>query len=257
VALGALHGPAELWPVSSSAHINLVPWLLRWNYGGLDPELRKRFEVALHAGTALALASEWRPERGGLARLALSCAPPAAAGYALRTQISRHLGTPTSIAFGLIAGGIAMLVADRAPQRRTIAGARAVDALWLGVAQACALLPGVSRSGAALTAARLCGFNRRDAAALSEQAALPVILGATGLEARETLRRGLDPAAVRALAAGAGASLASALVGARLLPRLTDRISLRGFAAYRIALGSLVLALRPDSTARRCPGARA
>ena len=86
LALGALHGPAELLPVSSSAHTELVPWLLGWPYASLDGELRKAFEVALHAGTAAALLVGLRDEvaaaaRGldarRLLRLAGSFAPPA------------------------------------------------------------------------------------------------------------------------------------------------------------------------------------
>ena len=64
VALGALHGPAELLPISSSAHTELVPWLLGWEYAELDPELRKAFEVAVHAGTAAALLIVLREEVG-------------------------------------------------------------------------------------------------------------------------------------------------------------------------------------------------
>ena len=62
LALGALHGPAELLPISSSGHIELIPWLLRWSYNDLDHELRKSFEVVLHAGTAAALLITLRDE---------------------------------------------------------------------------------------------------------------------------------------------------------------------------------------------------
>src|SRR5437764_15323205 len=91
-ALGALHGPAELLPISSSGHMALVPWLLGWDYDRLDSELRKSFEVALHAGTAAALLITLRDEvgeaLGGLdtrrmALIALSFAPPALVGYTL------------------------------------------------------------------------------------------------------------------------------------------------------------------------------
>jgi undecaprenyl pyrophosphate phosphatase UppP len=68
LALGVLHGPAELLPVSSSAHTTLVPWLLGWSYPELDPELRKAFEVALHAGTAAALLVGLRDEVAEAAR---------------------------------------------------------------------------------------------------------------------------------------------------------------------------------------------
>ncbi len=92
LALGALHGPAELVPISSSAHVTIVPWLLGSDRDGLDDELRKSFEVALHAGTAAALLITLRHEVLGAARdlrmrrlslIALSFAPPALIGYAL------------------------------------------------------------------------------------------------------------------------------------------------------------------------------
>jgi undecaprenyl-diphosphatase len=265
--LGALHGPAELWPVSSSGHVTLISWLLGWPYPSLDAELRKSFEVALHAGTACALLADLpgrtppgepgQLDRRRVARLVLASAPPAAAGYALRAPISHRLGAPRSVALGLIAGALAMLAADRCPERRSEAAAGPIDALCLGLAQACALIPGVSRSGATLAAARARGFTRRDAAALSSEVGLPVILGAAGLEARGLRRQRLPRAEVAKLAAGAGAALASGLLSARLIGPVTGRGSLRGFAAYRIALGSLVLALRPGSTARPRPAARA
>ena len=121
LALGLLHGPAELLPVSSSGHTTLVPWLLGWPYPQLDPELRKAFEVGLHAGTAagllIALAPEVREAAGDLdARrlvlLAGSFAPPAIAGLLFERQIERRFGTPGSIAAGLLAGGVAMALAD-------------------------------------------------------------------------------------------------------------------------------------------------
>ena len=141
LALGALHGPAELLPISSSGHLTLVPWLLGWDYENVDDELRKSFEVALHAGTAAALLFTLRQEVGGAVRdlnarrlllIALSFAPPAAVGYTLERPIERHLGTPATIAGGLIAGAIAMALADRQAQTRTHEEAGAGDALWLG-----------------------------------------------------------------------------------------------------------------------------
>src|SRR4051812_17606992 len=122
LALGALHGPAELLPVSSSGHITLVPWLLGWRYPALDAELRKAFEVALHAGTAAALLVALRGEVGEAARgfdrrravlVVGSFAPPAVVGYALERPIERRLGTPGTIAAGLLAGAAAMAAADR------------------------------------------------------------------------------------------------------------------------------------------------
>jgi undecaprenyl-diphosphatase len=246
VVLGLLHGPAELLPVSSSAHTVLVPWILRWDYGELDPELRKTFEVALHAGTAagslIILRADLlrRPSLQLAALLGLATAPAAVAGYALERPIERRLGTPRTIAAGLLAGGVALIAADRVPQRRRSADANARDALWLGVAQALALVPGVSRTGATLTAARLRGFTQEDASRLSRHMALPVIWGASALKASR-LRR-LPPGAGAALAAGAVAAFASTLVSARLVRALDRAGSLAPYAAYRIALAAGVLA---------------
>jgi len=151
LALGALHGPAELLPISSSAHVTLIPWLLRWDYLELDGDVRKVFEVALHAGTAAALLVSLRDGtvlRGTSLRLValigLSAAPPALVGYALERPIERRLGTPRTIAASLIAGALAMAWADRRPQLRGTGDAGVADAVWLGVAQASALIPGGS-----------------------------------------------------------------------------------------------------------------
>jgi undecaprenyl-diphosphatase len=250
LVLGALHGPAELLPISSSGHITVIPWLLEWDYCDVDPELRKAFEVALHAGTAAALLITLRTEvsdalHGMSLRLAelvvLSFVPPAIVGYTLERPIERYLGTPATIALGLVAGSVAMARADRAPQTRTSHDARATDALWLGIAQACALLPGVSRNGATLAAARRRRFTREDANKLSRHVALPVIAGATLLKTVRLARRGLPPRSTMPIALGAGASFASTLGSTWLIRQVERDRSLLPYAVYRIALAGVIL----------------
>ncbi len=250
LALGALHGPAELLPISSSGHVTLVPWLLAWEYAELDDELRKSFEVALHAGTAAALLITLRGEVSealGAASprlatlIALSFLPPALVGYTLERPIERHLGTPATIAAGLIGGALVMASADRWPQQRGAGEAGAADAIWLGMAQACALMPGVSRIGATLAAARLRGFTRTEANRLSRHVALPVIAGATLLKGVRLSRRGVPESARKALAVGAAASFVSTLSSTWLIRQVERDRSLTPYAAYRVALGSLVL----------------
>ncbi len=193
LALGLLQGPTELLPVSSSAHTTLIPLLLDWPYAELDGELRKSFEVALHAGASVALAFDMRREllesarrldRRRIGVVALSLAPPALAGLALRPLIARRLGGPRAIATGLAGGSAAMALAELTfdSGERTDRDANARDGAALGLAQALALAPGVSRYGATLTAARARGFSRVDAQTLSWHAALPVMLGASALE---------------------------------------------------------------------------
>ena len=169
IALGAVQGPAELLPVSSSAHLSLLPWLAGWRWDELDPESRKSFEVALHAGGAVALvigqrrliAEELRAfDARRAAVVGLSFVPPAIVGYAFERQIERRLGGPGPTAWGLLAGALAMLLADRHPQRRGPGDATAADGLALGLGQAAALAPGISRNGATIAAARWRGFTR-------------------------------------------------------------------------------------------------
>jgi undecaprenyl-diphosphatase len=251
LALGVLHGPAELLPVSSSAHTTLVPWLLGWPYVGLDGELRKAFEVALHAGTAAALLVGLRVEVAEAARgfdrrrltLVLgSFVPPAIVGYTLERPIEERLGTPPTIALGLLVGSAAMAIADRrGPVGRRRADAGLVDALALGLAQACALVPGVSRNGMTLAAARARGFDRTDANELSRHVALPIIVGASVLKGVRLARRGLPAGVRRAFAAGVGAAFASTQASTWLIRQVERDRSLAPYAAYRTLLAAVVL----------------
>ncbi len=251
VALGLIQGPAELLPVSSSAHIVLVPWLAGWDWQSIDPELRKSFEVALHAGAAAALlvgqrraiAEELRLfDLRRAAVLVLSFLPAAAVGYILERPIERHLGGPQSTALGLALGAVAMAVADRRPQERGRGEAGWRDGLALGVAQAAALAPGVSRNGATLTAARWRRFSREQANLLSRTVALPIIVGASALKGARLCSREPPAELGRTIAIGLGASFASTLASQRLI-RLVERDrALWPYSAYRVLLAAAVLA---------------
>jgi undecaprenyl-diphosphatase len=250
IVLGAVQGPAELLPVSSSAHLTLIPWLAGWETEERDPELQKSFEVALHAGAAGALLVGQRrviaeelgsfdPRKGAV--LALSFLPPAICGLAFERSIERRLGGPLSTAIGLLAGAAGMMVADRRPQGRARGAATPLDGLVLGLAQAAALVPGVSRNGATLTAARLRGFTREHSNMLSRTIALPVIVGAALLKGARLSRRGLPAGEGAGLAAGTAMSFASTLASQTLI-RLVERDrALWPYSAYRIGLASVVL----------------
>jgi undecaprenyl-diphosphatase len=116
-----------------------------------------------------------------------------------------------------------------------------IDGCWLGVAQACALLPGVSRNGATLAAARARRFRRADASRLSRHAAVPVIAGATGLKAVRLYRRGLAFEARGPALAGAVGALASTLACRPLIGYVEHDRSLLPWAAYRLALAAAVV----------------
>jgi undecaprenyl-diphosphatase len=263
VALGLLQGPTELLPVSSSAHTTLLPWLAGWPYARLDGEQRKSFEVALHAGAGAALALHMRREllaeatrldRRRAAVIVLSLAPAALAGYTLGPLIERHAGGPRAIAGGLVLGALALALADGRAPASTAAGARtqddarARDGLALGLAQAVALIPGVSRSGATLTAARARRFGRGAAQTLSLHAGLPVMLGASALQGARLYRGGRASEQRTRLAAGASAAFVSTLASVRLLGRpLRAGQPALPYALYRCALAAVVMARLRDA----------
>ncbi len=249
VALGIVQGPTELLPISSSAHLSLMPWFAGWRWEELDPEARKSFEVALHAGTAAALLIGQRRaiaaeiaafDRRRAAVVALSFVPPALAGYTLERPIEGRLGGPRTIAAGLVLGAVGMLVADTRPQDRGPGDAGPADGLALGLAQAAALIPGVSRNGATLTAARARRFDREHANLLSRTVALPVIVGATALKGARLRRRGASPRLRQAIAAGIGASFVSTLASQRLIGLVERDRALWPYAAYRVGLATAV-----------------
>lgn len=251
LVLGIVQGPTELLPVSSSAHIVLVPWLAGWDWDGLDPEVRKSFEVALHGGAAAALLigqrgtilEELRNFDGRHAlTLGLSFLPAAAVGYFFERPIEERLGGPKATAIGLLVGAAAMLVADTRPQQRGRGEAGPADGLALGIAQAAALAPGVSRNGITLAAARWRRFSRDQSNLLSRTIALPIIVGATALKGERLRRRGASPGLRRSMAIGVAASFASTLASQRLIGLVERDRALWPYAAYRAALAAAVLA---------------
>ena len=224
----------------------LVSRLFDWEYARLAPDVRKTFEVALHAGSAPALFVALRDRGlGRFGHLGLTLLPPALLGGLFEEAVERRLGNAASVCAAQVAAGVALLLADLAPERR--ASPDALDHLVVGLAQAAALAPGVSRSGAALTAARCRGLSRPASLLISLRAAVPVTLAAGALKAVRMAHRPPTPELHAPLAVGCAAALISALASLPLLPLLERPAPLRALAAYRIVLGA-TLARRPDRT---------
>lgn len=217
-ALGLLHGPAELLPISSSAHVALI---------GADVD--QVLAVAVHAGTALALLDQTRLRP---AILGPASAIPALAALALEEAAERRLGSPRAMAAGMLAGAAALALADRTGQTRTEAGWR--DAGALGLAQAAALWPGVSRNGATLSAARARGLERGAANRLSREVGVPLLLGAAAFKARR-VRPGAREAA------GAAGALVGTLASRPLLRLMDSGRPLWPFAVYRVGVALALL----------------
>lgn len=265
ILAGLLHGPAETLPVSSSAHVAFVARLAAGRRGRrpADPETAKSLEVSAHAGTLAGLAvglrrEAWTVTRGAVADprltgravggIVLASLPAVVAAFGLERPIEDRLGGDATIALGLVAGSAAMALADRrggdggSDEGRRWSDATPRDALAIGLVQATALWPGVSRSGAVLTAARARGFARADAGRISAALAVPAVGGATALKSWRMLRRlragTVDRRQLVPLAAVAVTSAASGRAAAPLARRTLDGLPLAPFAAYRVGLAA-------------------
>lgn len=255
VILGVLQGLAEFLPISSSAHLALAPWAFGWEEPGLA------FDVALHVGTLAAVLWYFRREwidltRGGLAllrtrsldapgarRLALlvvGTVPGAAIGYAFEHQAETVFRTPALTAVALIVmGAVLWLVDRRAGEVRPLESMSWRDAVLIGLAQACAIVPGVSRSGATITAGRALRFDRAGAATFSFLMSMPITAAAAALKVPKALAApDLTPVLVGMLAAAV-----SGWIAITVLLRYVQRRGLGVFAAYRLILGLAVLGL--------------
>jgi undecaprenyl-diphosphatase len=249
IVLGLVQGIGEFLPVSSSGHLVLMPWLFHWATLGLD------YDVALHMGTLLAVLIYFRRDwfrlfRAVLSRgdaderrlfwfLAVACLPAAVAGFFLQDVIENTLRSPLITAFNLIFFGILLYAADRRRQWRKLENMTLSDAIFIGCAQAVALIPGVSRSGITMTAARCFSFSRRDAARFSFLLSTPVILGAGLFQLRGLSFDAMDAPFWVGLAVAALVGL----LAIAFLMRFVQRSSFKLFVCYRIVLGLVILAL--------------
>jgi undecaprenyl-diphosphatase len=238
VVLGLIQGPTEVLPVSSSGHLVLIPALLDWPYARLPADVRKAFEVALHTGAGLALLWLLREDAKAAARdpvgTALLTAPAAAIALAFEDKIEERASDPRVTAMAQIVAGAALGATGAVPQSQ---GLTVLGFGYIGLAQAAALVPGVSRNGATLTAARALGLDREAAARVSWRAGLPIIGGATVLKLVRLWQRGLDRDLRVPFAAGAAAAFGSTLLASPLLRIRRQRL----IAAYRVALGAFAL----------------
>jgi undecaprenyl-diphosphatase len=258
--LGITQGLTEFAPVSSSGHLILVPWLFDWPILD-DPDLNKTFDVALHIGTLVGalvyfrrdvvryLAAAVRSIRtraieGVDERLAwalvVGTIPGIVLGAALERVIQDELGQPWLIAVMLAVFAIALYVVDRrASRRRRLDDLGVRDGWWLGVAQAVALQPGVSRSGVTITAARAMGFDRETAARFSFLLSLPVIAGAGIYKGVDVVRDGIPAEMGGPFVAGVIASAISGFLVIAFLLAYLKRRDFGVFVWYRLAAAAL------------------
>lgn len=257
--LGVVQGLAEFLPISSSAHLALAPWALGWQ----DPGLA--FDVALHLGTLLTvlwyfrkdwgalLVSAWQimqsrrvttPEQWRVIFLIIGTIPGAIAGLLLEDAAETTFRTPALMATTLMLMGVLLWAADRfLPQSRSIGEMTWRDALLVGVAQACALVPGFSRSGTTITGARLLKLDRTSAAVFSFLLSMPITAAAAVLKVPDAMAEGISPP----LVVGVVSAAVSSWLAISVLLKYVSRRSYGIFAVYRLLVGAaifLTLAIR-------------
>ncbi|GAA5235723.1 undecaprenyl-diphosphate phosphatase [Verticiella sediminum] len=257
VVLALVQGLTEFLPISSSAHLLLVPVLVGWPDQGLA------FDVALHVGTLLAVLGYFRHELVAMARdwiasllgrgfttdaklawaVLLGTIPVGLAGLLLKDVAATYFRSPVVLAVGMIAFGLLLGWVDwRHRGERTEREMRPRDVVLIAFAQVLALIPGTSRSGVTLTAGMYAGLTRQAAARFSFLLSIPVIVLAGALEARELA---MQPDAIdwRALIWGAGLSAVAAYLCINVFVRMLGRMGLMPFVVYRVILGVVLLAI--------------
>lgn len=258
VVLALVQAATEFLPVSSSGHLGLVGFFLGWPYQGVT------FDLALHAGTLGAVLLYYRED---LFRIAQSCLRPASSdgtdvlnrrlamilvigtipavivGLSMGEAFANTLRAPALIAVNLILFGLFLWAADRFGRKdKAFATLTWRDGLMIGIGQASALIPGVSRSGITMTVALALGMDRVDAARFSFLLSVPITMAACAHGAMN-LMRGDEAFDVGAFMMGAGVAMVAGLACIHFLLGFLKRAGMLPFVVYRVLLGVVVLVL--------------
>ncbi|MFM1838142.1 MAG: undecaprenyl-diphosphatase [Actinomycetota bacterium] len=264
LVLGVVQGLTEFFPISSSGHLELVPWLFDWN--DLDNEsVSTAFDAALHLGTLVAVVVAVRQElarlvltglrhpfaseqeraatpHGRLAWLYLLTAVPAAiVGALFDDMIAERLGGPVVVAISLIGFGGVLWWADRRAGDRLAEHLTTRDALLIGAAQVLALNPGTSRSGITISAMRALGYGRAAAVRMSFVIGVPIIAGAGVWKVAGLVIDGVPSGLASAMVIGVGTAAITGWLAISALQRVAARGNFNVFVWYRLVLGIAVL----------------
>jgi len=262
IILGIVQGLTEFLPISSTAHLRVIPALLGWQ----DPGAA--FSAVIQIGTVLAVFVYFRKDLAEIARgivrglrsgrpmedpgarlglyICVGSVPIVVAGLLFQKAIKTELRSLYVIAGALVVVGIVMAIADRSAGKRLGEGERQItlkDALVVGVAQMFALVPGVSRSGSTIAAGLLRGLDRAEAARFSFLLSIPAITGAGLKELWDLVQEGIGEGGVLTLVTGTVVSFVVGYAAIAGLIAFLKKRSVMVFVAYRIALAVLLLAL--------------
>jgi undecaprenyl-diphosphatase len=265
IILGIVQGLTEFLPISSSGHLIIVPWLFNWHFLLDNPDLNKTFDVALHLGTFVAvLVYFWRevvkligawarslarrtladPEAKLAWLLLVSTIPAGILGVALESFIEDRLGEPWIIAITMIVFALVMYAIDHvAKLDRDLDALTWTDSILIGVAQAFALCPGVSRSGITMMTGLALRLDRESAARYSFLLSIPVIGGAAAFKAAEIAKNGLPSGTAMPFAVGILSAAVSGFAAIWFVLAYLKRNNFNLFVIYRIVVGIAILIL--------------
>jgi undecaprenyl-diphosphatase len=265
LTLGLVQGLTELLPISSSGHLILVPWLADWRYLQANDDFNQTFDVALHLGTLVAVAVYFRRDvallvTAGLRSLrrrqaeepservawyiVVATIPAAITGALGDEFIVERLGEPWQIAILLAVFAVVLWVADRSRAERRIGDLTLRDAVTIGLAQAIALAPGVSRSGVTISAGRFLRLDRDSAARFSFLLLLPATLGAVVWKGvTDVVLADLPPGSTGPFVVGTIAAAVSGLFAIWALLGYVRRRTYTVFVVYRLIVAAVVLVL--------------
>jgi undecaprenyl-diphosphatase len=265
LVLGVVQGATELLPVSSSGHLILAPWLGGWTFLEEHDEFNQTFDVALHLGTMLAVVGYFARDLWAMVvaflrtlrtrrletpdeRLAwivlVATIPAGIVGLALEDTITTHLGEPWQIAILLAVFALVLWLVDRRPATREAHELSLKDGLAVGVAQALALMPGVSRSGITITAGRLFCLDRDAAARLSFLLLVPTVLGAVVLKGvKDVVLGDLPPGWKGPFVVGVLSAWGTGLLAIEWLLGYVRRHTYGLFVVYRLVVAALIVLL--------------
>ena len=258
IILALIQGITEFLPVSSSAHLILVPLLTDWADQGLAIDvaahfgslfavvfyLRKDISRILIAGVdSIAKRDVSDPDSKLFWYLAIASVPVLVAGFLLRDIVSTYLRDPLIIAYASIGFGLLLCYADVKGKRlRQINSINLRDAILIGLAQALALVPGTSRSGITMTAALMLGLDRTSAARFSFLMAVPIILAAGAYESLNLIQMNASVEMVNFIVT-ALLSAVSALLAIHYFLRFLDKIGMLPYVIYRVVVGVVLIFL--------------
>ncbi len=254
IIIGGVQGISEFFPISSSGHLVLIPYIFKWDYSGLS------YDVALHFGTAIAIiAYFWRDwirifsnafgfdkkneislPKNFLWQIMVASIPAAIAGFFLNDIVEQKLHSPLLIAFDLLFFGVVLWLVDKySRSTNNIQHQSYGRSFLIGCSQAMALIPGVSRSGITISAARAVGINKKDAARISFLLSTPAVIGAFLFKIKDIEANDFNVAFI----IGVISSTVFGFLAIKYLLKYLERGNFSVFVWYRVALAIIILAI--------------